>query len=106
RVTPYPYLSVCDKPGDVSQEEWDQRARDWAAAISTDQTPSHNGFTLTVRDPNPLGPLPKEIPQYPAATRARSLARSQVISEYLTGKAVDQHCSPDIKSAALAYADG
>jgi hypothetical protein len=46
----YHYQNQCDKPDDVSDEEWKQRETDWDKAIGPDYIPANHGLLFTILD--------------------------------------------------------
>ena len=45
-LSDYHYQNQCDKPEDISDEEWDKRKNDWDKAIGPDYIPAKYGFTV------------------------------------------------------------
>jgi len=45
-LSDYHYQNQCDKPEDISDEEWDKRKNDWDKAIGPDYIPAKHGFAV------------------------------------------------------------
>jgi hypothetical protein len=46
--TEYAYWNNTDKPDDISQQEWDQRKKDWDLAIGETGRPNVNGYQVSL----------------------------------------------------------
>lgn len=48
----YHYQNQTDRPGEVSDEEWKQREKDWGEAIGPDYAPANHGFSVDLYHSN------------------------------------------------------
>lgn len=46
----YHYQNQCDRPEWITDEEWEQRSKDWEKAIGPDYVPSRHGLTFSLVD--------------------------------------------------------
>lgn len=53
----YHYQNQCDKPDDISDEEWDKRESDWNDAIGPDYIPANHGLQAQLFNPENVMPI-------------------------------------------------
>lgn len=53
----YHYQNQCDKPDDISDEEWDKRESDWNDAIGPDYIPANHGWQVQLFNPENVMPI-------------------------------------------------
>lgn len=53
----YHYQNQCDKPDDISDEDWSKRESDWEKAIGPDYFPLHHGFAVQLFDAENILPV-------------------------------------------------
>lgn len=46
----YHYQNQCDRPERITDEEWEQRSKDWEKAIGPDYVPARHGLTFSLVD--------------------------------------------------------
>ena len=53
----YHYQNQCDKPDDISDEEWNKRESDWNTAIGPDYIPANHGLQVQLFNPETILPI-------------------------------------------------
>ena len=53
----YHYQNQCDKPDDISDEEWDKRESDWNDAIGPDYIPANHGWQVQLFNTKNIMPI-------------------------------------------------
>lgn len=53
----YHYQNQCDKPDDISDEEWDKRESDWNDAIGPDYIPANHGWQVRLFNTENIMPI-------------------------------------------------
>ena len=53
----YHYQNQCDKPDDISDEEWNKRESDWNTAIGPDYIPANHGLQVQLFNPETVLPI-------------------------------------------------
>lgn len=53
----YHYQNQCDKPDDISDEEWDKRESDWNDAIGPDYIPANHGWQIRLFNTENIMPI-------------------------------------------------
>lgn len=91
-VQEYHYQNQTDKPDEISNEEWEQRRKDWNEALGGDGwgRPIDNGFKFTFTDEEVSYPYPvieeviAELPSF--EERLAEISKEKYVSDYIKSK--------------------
>lgn len=107
-ITRYPYWNNTDRPDDLTDEEWDNRRKDWGPAIEA-SSPSKIGFSIELTGDFDVvisdGDLLENIHTFDdrVSNRAKMAAIEEIVSEKVSGER--DRITPSVYVRAMASLD-